>query len=225
MTPARRLLVLLLHHPWRWVFWLMHASGWRSASSRAWRAIFERRYRAFPLPVVRNVAELEALLGRLRWRPDALGGIVDIISSPQRVQAKLEAAEAFEAMHWQEQDAWRRFGQEWLARADVREIFWSTVHRLDCDDFAVYAAAILPARVVRYFVSANWWTVDGRMRGHAVCVWLDGSSWSHASNANNGRVRSGFESPEDCVQDLVKDGRIVGWACLTPDLKLVSVTI
>lgn len=216
MNPLRALVGALLHHPWRLFFWLWHASGARGFTSRVARSIFERRFRTLPPPLPLPV--LEGWLGELHWRPDLLGGALDLASRPERVYELIQSARSFAANHWQDFLDGRE-GSEGPARSAALDFYWSTVRRLDCEDFAVFAAAALGPAYLPVLISVNWWDREGRMHGHAVCCFRAHGpppALAHISNFDGGRARLGFSTLADVVADLVRDGRLVGWAVLDP---------
>lgn len=193
----------------RAVFWAWFITRGYYRWSKLWRWLFERRYRGQSMTSYAHIGQLEETLGRMRWKRDAGGGAIDVISSPEKVEAIWRATRADTVD-----------GNEWIG---------------DCDEFAQYAANRIVDLNMRgqfhgkaHFMSVTWFGDDGKFHGHNICaVELPEGGWAHLGNWFGGRMQKGFASAAAVAQWWAdKDhGVLIAWALATPDLKLEKIQL
>lgn len=177
-------------------------SGLYYAWSRFWRWVLEGEYRSHPLHVLRDEEELSSTLSQMVWTSDPLGGLFDVISLPQAVQAKFD---------------WAR------ARGDRAFVG-------DCDDFAVWAGAQvkdLHSRGLTQWrdpklLTVAWYDKDGKWHAHVVCLFFDGKSYGHIGNWYRGTPQQGFDSVDAVARGVASAGgagRLVGYSVGSVDLR------
>ena len=126
---------------------------WRAAYSthRYIRAAWSNLYRLFgpwsahlprELPPARVVTEMD----KLTYRSDGWRELWDAVGHPCRTQYVLDL----------------------IAEGKPQPPRMA----MDCDDFASWAAAVLPSDRLARVVSLNYIGADGKLHGHAICVYL-----------------------------------------------------
>lgn len=187
----------------RALFWIWFITRGYYLWSRFYRWAFERKWRNQDLTQYRSLEELETALGNMRWDRDALKGKLDVISSPEKVEAIYRSAAGDPA------------------KALVG----------DCDEFAVYAAVAIEDMVRRGvpdfsepgFMTLNWLDADRKFHGHNVCTFRNTHSnkWGHIGNWFNGRAQIAFDTLEELAAWWADQagGVLIAWAIASPDLK------
>lgn len=124
---------------YKWLYWLV--PWWYGLTMTLTR---KRRYP--DLPYYRTVYDVSRALslGR-RWRPDPLGGKLDVLSHPRKVQWKMDR------------------GNGGIGDCDDHAIYWATAILQNNLAQRVYLGTVWAKR-----------PSDKRGFGHVVCVWDDG---------------------------------------------------
>lgn len=193
------------------VFWIWFVTRGYYLWSKFWRFLLERDYREQPLTAYASMAQLEEHLGKMTWVQDPLGGMFDVISSPQKVEAILRK---------------KLTGECEVAAAG------------DCDEFAQYAADRIENMVGLHranvkapqFMTVNWLDKDGKFHGHNICAFYDLATkrWAHIGNWNSGKAMHGdFGDMIDIAKWFAEqsEGKLIGFATCSPFLKNVTVYI
>lgn len=159
--------------------------------SKRYRRIYQAGYTL--LPGTNTLDAVVAKIKLLKWTKDGARELWDAVGSPKWVQY---CVDQIKAGHGQPEGS------------------------LDCDEFAVYASALLPTGYDPIVLNVVW--ADKGMLGHHVCMYrLDDGKYYHLGNWGN---MGPFESPSAVVLDVVKKGHgentLVGWARFTHDLVL-----
>lgn len=189
---------------WRFWFLVWFFTRGYYLLAKIYRALFERKYKG-PLTTFTTLAGLEAVLSQMRWVQDPLGGRLDLISKPEKVE-----------------HIWREYTKKGRPAPETS---------LDCDEFAIYSAHAvkgLPNVATVYYLSTVWFDRDdGRFRGHNVCAFYDSFSkqWAHISNWDRGKTRHGFERLSYVIENIVDGGQLIGWAAATPELRSIDYSI
>ena len=97
---------------------------------------------------------------------------------------------------------------------------------VDCDDFAFWAANMVTHGSTPVVIAVGWLDAKGKMRGHVVCCCSEvkpNRSYYHIGNwgrSDNYRTRQHVAKD---VYTRAEGTKLVGWAVMTPGMKLVSI--
>lgn len=179
--------------------WLAFRLGLYHAWSRAYRLLFERRYRARPpVPSFPDLRALELTLGRMRWCRDAWPELGDAIGSAK-------------AAYYRHVDG--------AAIGDCDEFAVLAADRID--DLrrmgGLPALELLEGEIG--VLSVPW--MDGwRAGGHNVCAFsyyddrrhVMARRWAHVGNWHAGATQWGFLSIAEIVRSVCGPRSPLGWA-------------
>jgi hypothetical protein len=202
------------YHLLRALFWAWFKTRGYYFWSKLWRAVLERDYRKQELTQYAHIEQLEEHLSKMTWVSDPLGGVFDVISSPQKVEAVLR--------------------KKLMGESEV-------AHVGDCDEFAQYAADRIQEMVDAgktklqspRFVSVNWLDKDGGFHGHNICVFYNPADkrWGHIGNWFGGKAQYGFQGLDEIAEWFATKssrdgvGRLIGYAAATSTLKLDTLEL
>lgn len=187
----------------RWAFWFWFTTSGYYLWSKFWRFFLERKYRQVQLTPHFSISQLETTLGQMKWVSDPLGGLFDVISSPQKVEAHLKGVTQ--------------------GKAEVG----------DCDDFAQYAAVAIQSMMVRgklskspvYVMTVNWLDGYNKFHGHSVCCYKRNEGYYHIGNWHGGQAQGPYPSVAGVAMAIKGGGRLIGYALATSELKKVEVVV
>lgn len=175
------------------VYRLIFWSGIYMWWSKRYRNLYHSKFKT-PLPGINNVDTVLSKLALLKWTRDGFRELWDAVGSPHWVQYCINH---IISGHGQPKGA------------------------LDCDEFAVYASAILPPSYDPIVLSVGWYGNKG-WKGHNVCLYrLDDGTYYYIGNWGN---LGPFENPAAVVKDIIRrptgENTLIGWARYTADLKV-----
>jgi len=163
--------------------------------SKRYRRLYQSRY-TVPLPGINPIDIVLSKLKLLKWTRDGPRELWDAVGSPHWVQHCINHRLAG---HKQPEGA------------------------LDCEDFAVYAAAVLPPSYDPVVLGAYWYGEEG-WKGHGVCLYhLDDGAYYYIGNWGN---LGPFLGPLEVLRDLLSrpagEKALIGWARYTTDLRTID---
>ena len=168
---------------WLWVQW-----------SFVYRWLYHRKYKKLaPMPLGLPLAEVEALLDKLTWKPDSFREMWDSCGSPHRVQYVLNEINA---------------GRPQPEGA------------LDCDDHSVWAANVLAGSFSPKLLTVVWITKEGTVAGHCVCLCSTPGGLFYIGNWPKSQLLSNLH---DVTKDIILRARateIIGWSVLSKEMKV-----
>ena len=180
-------------------FHIVISSGLYYLWSRLFRFLFERKYKNTELTKFNYLQELEKALSEMIWTQDLIGGIVDVISSPQKVE-----------YIWKNKD--KKVGD-----CDDFAIYAS--NRLEEMKFRKVS------KFKPYLMTINWLDKDNKFHGHNICLFFNPATkkWGHIGNWFSGKAQMGFGSPVAIALWFAEQGgvggRLIGYSVVSSNLK------
>jgi hypothetical protein len=177
-------------------FWLVFKTRLYYVWSRFYRWAFERKYRTTELTQFDSLAELEKALGEMVWTQDPIKGVLDVVSSPQKVEY-----------------IWR-YGDQEVGDCDEFAVY--AADRIQ----DMISRAVVELEQPR-FVSVNWFDEEGTHHGHNICIFFDPAkkAWGHIGNWFSGQAQMHFDDPKDIADWFAGDGQLIAFAIARPDLR------
>jgi hypothetical protein len=181
----------------RWFARTFYVVGvfWWVAWSGVYRWLHHRKYKKVMLDCNMTPECAATFMSKIKWTKDGVKELWDSCGSPNWVQHVINT----------------------LADGKAQP-----KGSLDCDDFSVWAANVL-SKTYDPKILVFAWTVDEKLRGHAVCVGK--SSSGLLFHLGNWGLWRGFVSHNHICRDMVwRTGgdNPIGWALLTPDLHVLK---
>lgn len=161
-----------------------------------WSKRYRKRWplaKQSPLPGVNSPEAVMKKLKALKWTRDGARELWDAINSPQWVQFCVNT---------------------------IKAGFEQPKGALDCDEFAVYSAAVLPQTMKPVVLNVFWWSYERGPLGHNVCLYKNDAYYYIGNWGNIGPFPTVPAVILDVVRRANDENTLVGWARFTPDLEL-----
>jgi hypothetical protein len=146
-----------------------------------------------------NVEDFENAMSTMEWVEDPAWGMLDIINSPQKVEADFRAANPAVG----DCDEFGQYAADRIQDMDRRDI--------------------LRAQPIN-FMSVTWLDADGGFHGHNFCVFMQIDGLYHIGNWFDGKAQGPFKDAEAVARWWANESRgkgvLLGWATATPELRL-----